>query len=77
MTTLVLVLMVLFSAPLTAQSPLDALRPLIGTWDTQDTYHPETGAPIVERGVRTCELVMHGSYIQCETTLCVDTWTKR
>jgi hypothetical protein len=45
MTTLVLVLMVLFSAPLTAQSPLDALRPLIGTWDTQDTYHPETGAP--------------------------------
>ena len=50
-----------------AQSPLDALRPLIGVWDTHDTYQPETGAPIVERGVRTCELVMHGSYIQCET----------
>jgi hypothetical protein len=50
-----------------AQSPLDALRPLIGVWDTHDTYHPDSGAPIVERGVRTCELVMHGSYIQCET----------
>jgi hypothetical protein len=49
------------------RSPMDALQPLIGVWDTHDTYHPETGASIVERGVRTCQLVMHSSYVQCET----------
>ena len=64
---LILTIVSVFSARAEGQAPLDALRPLIGVWDTQDTYHPETGSPIVERGVRTCELVMHGSYIQCET----------
>jgi hypothetical protein len=48
-------------------TPLDSLRSLIGVWDTQDTYHPETGAPSVESGVRTCALVMNDSYVQCET----------
>lgn len=64
---LAITLITIATTQVDAQTPLDALRPLIGVWDTHDTYHPETGPPIVERGVRTCDLVLHGSYIQCET----------
>jgi hypothetical protein len=45
------------------------LQPFVGVWDTEDTYHPVSGQPIVERAVRTCELVMRGSYLQCESVV--------
>jgi hypothetical protein len=50
-----------------AQPATDWLQPFIGVWETVDTYHPVTGSPIVERAQRTCEIVMQGSYLQCET----------
>jgi hypothetical protein len=46
---------------------LEWLAPLIGVWATEDTYHPVKGEPIVERATRTCALVMHNAYLQCET----------
>lgn len=50
-----------------AQPSIGWLDFLVGVWDTEDTYHPATGKPTVERGVRTCALVMRESYLQCET----------
>ncbi len=41
----------------------------VGTWDTEDTYHPRSGQPVVERGRRTCAFVMQNSYLQCETVV--------
>ena len=58
---------VLAPAGVSAQSAIDALQPLVGVWDTEDTYHPEEGDPIVERGVRTCGLVLRDQYLQCDT----------
>lgn len=55
------------TATLVAQPATDWLSPFVGVWDTIDTYHPVNGAPIVERGRRTCEMVMQGTYLQCET----------
>jgi len=43
-----------------AQPATDWLTPFVGAWETVDTYHPVTGAPIVERARRTCEMVMQG-----------------
>jgi len=65
---LVVVSLCLVPAAARAQSPLDGLRPLLGTWTTEDTYYPEQGAPLVERGVRDCRLVLRDRYLQCETT---------
>jgi hypothetical protein len=48
------------------------LQPLVGVWATEDTYYPVSGQPIVERAVRTCELVMRGSYLQCESVVTRD-----
>ena len=45
------------------------LGPLIGVWDTSDTFHPASGPPATETGVRTCTLVMRDSYMQCETVV--------
>jgi hypothetical protein len=45
------------------------LQPLVGVWATEDTYHPRSGSPTVERAVRTCDLVMRGSYLQCESVV--------
>ena len=50
-----------------AQSAMDALQPLVGVWDTEDTYYPEDGGAIVESGVRTCRLVLRDQYLQCDT----------
>lgn len=50
-----------------AQAPMDALRPWVGEWLTEDTYYPEHGNPSRERGVRTCRMVLHDRYLQCET----------
>jgi hypothetical protein len=49
------------------QPATDWLTPFVGAWETIDTYNPVKGAPIVERARRTCEMVMQGSYLQCET----------
>ena len=54
-------------AGLSAQSEMSALEPLVGVWETEDTYHPVTGEPSVERGVRTCEFVLRDQYLQCQT----------
>ena len=50
-----------------AQPATDWLAPFVGVWDTIDTYHPVNGAAIAERARRTCEMVMQGTYLQCET----------
>ena len=52
-----------------AQTPTvaQAMRDWIGVWQTEDTYYPASGQPIVERAVRTCALVMNDAYLQCET----------
>ena len=50
-----------------AQTPLDPLRALLGVWETRDAYYPAAGDSSIETGVRTCELVMNDTYIQCET----------
>ena len=52
-----------------AQPSVDWLAPLSGTWQTEDTYYPVRGSPIVERGIRTCRTVMHGAYMECETVV--------
>jgi hypothetical protein len=52
-----------------AQPATDWLAPFVGVWETTDTYYPVKGAPIVERATRTCEMVMRGSYLQCETSV--------
>jgi hypothetical protein len=54
---------------LVAQPATDWLAPFVGVWQTVDTYHPVKGAPIVEHATRTCEMVMRGSYLQCETVV--------
>lgn len=56
-------------SPAQGQPSLQWLAPLIGVWDTEDTYYPADGKPAVERGVRTCGLVMHEAYLQCETVV--------
>jgi hypothetical protein len=58
---------VVYANATAAQSPLDPLRPLLGVWDTRDIYYPAAGDSSIEIGVRTCELVMNDTYIQCET----------
>ena len=59
---------ILFSVTVArAQPAIGWLEPLIGVWDTEDTYHPVSGEPIVERAVRTCGRVLHDVYLQCET----------
>lgn len=45
------------------------LSPLIGVWATRDTYHPVSGKPIVEEATRTCKLVMHDAYLECESVV--------
>lgn len=46
------------------------LAPFVGVWNTEDTFHPaDGGKPFVERAVRTCEMVMRGSYLQCESVV--------
>ena len=59
------------SLPILAQdAPSTAwLQSFVGVWATEDTYYPVSGQPIVERAVRTCELVMRGSYLQCESVV--------
>jgi hypothetical protein len=52
-----------------AEPATDWLAPFVGVWETQDTYHPAAGDPIVERGTRTCGMVMRGAYLQCETVV--------
>ena len=49
------------------QPATDWLAPFVGVWETTDTYHPAKGEPVVERATRTCEMVMQGSYLQCES----------
>jgi len=64
-------LIVLFACPwhgsVSAQSVAETFRPLIGTWETQDTYHPVDGPPSVEAGVRTCHMALRDQYLQCDT----------
>ena len=50
-----------------AQSVAESFSPLVGTWETEDTYHPVDGPPQVETGVRTCRLVLRDQYLQCDT----------
>jgi hypothetical protein len=66
-------LLLLFGVPQHADgqdTPSTAwLQPFVGVWATEDTYHPASGQPTVERAVRTCALVMRGSYLQCESVV--------
>lgn len=62
-------LVLLAPAPAMAQPSVDWLSALAGTWQTEDTYHRASGSPIVERATRTCRLVMHGTYMECETVV--------
>jgi hypothetical protein len=55
-------------SPATSSS-IQRLAPLVGVWETSDTYHPVSGPPSVENAVRTCEFVMRESYLQCETVV--------
>ncbi|NOT08558.1 MAG: hypothetical protein HOP28_10180 [Gemmatimonadales bacterium] len=43
------------------------LAPLIGTWDTEDIYRPESPTPSIERGVRRCAYALGDRYIECVT----------
>ena len=54
---------------ISAQPATDWLASFVGVWETSDTYHPVEGKPIVERAIRTCEMIMRGSYLQCETVV--------
>ena len=63
------VLLALASAEAAAQPAVSWLSPLVGVWDTLDTYHPVSGKPIVEAGVRTCRTVMRDAYLECETVV--------
>ena len=69
--TLVVVILLLVTGVAQAQpQPSVAwLSPLIGVWATRDTYHPEKGDPIVEDATRTCRLVMHDAYLECESVV--------
>jgi len=69
MTSKVLWLVLLMPAVVSAQPAVTWLSPLIGVWATTDTYHPVSGAPIVESATRTCRSVMHDSYLECETVV--------
>ena len=62
-------LVLLAALLLAAQPATDWLTPFVGVWETIDTYQPVTGEPIVERATRTCDVVMRGSYLQCETVV--------
>ena len=55
-------------SPATSSS-MQSLAPLVGVWETSDTYHPVSGKPSVENAVRTCEFVMREAYLQCETVV--------
>lgn len=44
-----------------------ALAPLVGTWDTEDTYRPDSPSPSVERGERRCAFTMLDQYVECTT----------
>lgn len=57
----------LFPSNATAQSVAEAFSALVGTWETEDTYHPVDGPPSVETGIRTCRLVLRSQYLQCDT----------
>ncbi|HWI17073.1 MAG TPA: hypothetical protein VNT81_04975 [Vicinamibacterales bacterium] len=52
-----------------AQPAVEWLSPLVGVWNTTDTYQPLQGAPIVENAVRTCRPVMRNAYLECETVV--------
>jgi hypothetical protein len=69
MATRVLLVLLAFPSLCVAQPSVDWLAPLIGVWNTTDTYQPLKGAPIVENGVRTCRPVMHNAYVECETVV--------
>jgi hypothetical protein len=65
-----LVILLAFPGMAAAQQPsVDWLAPLIGVWNTTDTYQPLQGAPIVENAVRTCRAVMRNAYVECETVV--------
>lgn len=51
----------------TVQERLKALAPLVGTWDTEDVYRPDSPTPSVERGVRRCVFAVANRYVQCIT----------
>lgn len=66
-TSFALIVVLSLQATSRAQPATDWLTRLVGAWETIDTYHPVNGEPIVERARRTCEMVMQGTYLQCET----------
>jgi hypothetical protein len=51
----------------TLQERLQLLAPLVGTWDTEDTYRPDSAKPAVERGVRRCAFAVADRYVECIT----------
>lgn len=55
------------ASAVSAQPAIGWLDPLVGVWDTEDTYYPVSATPTVERGVRTCAPVLHDVYLRCET----------
>ena len=64
-----LVVLILAPGEAAAQPAVSRLSPLVGAWQTVDTYHPVSGSPVVESAVRTCRLVMHDAYLECETVV--------
>ncbi len=63
------VFLLAYPAIASAQPSAEWLTPLIGAWNTTDTYQPLQGAPIVENAIRTCRAVMRNSYVECETVV--------
>lgn len=52
------------TASASAQDRMALLRPLVGEWETADTYETTSG-PFMERGIRRCHEALKGSYIEC------------
>ena len=51
----------------TAEERVRRLAAIVGTWDTVDTYRPDSPKPIVEHGVRRCGFALRDRYIECIT----------
>lgn len=49
------------------QERMQRLSPIVGTWNTEDVYRPDSVTPAVERGVRRCAPALANRYVECIT----------
>ncbi len=63
---LLLLMLVVLSSHAFSQSIKD-LDFLIGTWNVEETIYPGTKKAYQEKGTRTCEYYLNGSFIKCES----------